>query len=329
MELKNLIEKKVLELREYARNLKVPKYSRMRKEELIEKILKRDKGESIVASPKLPHGRKKTPQVINNEQIKEEGQLDRTEAETRLKMKEAFASSQTAQKEYFPPKQEYKVEHKPFHVKRDKFSTGELPFEYHKDRIALLVIDPNFFYVYWEVTHRKQHETQAMAGWDSHLTLKVYDVTDIRFNGFNAHSSVDVDIYERIGCWYIRLDKANRDLVVDIGYKNSAGQFFLMTRSNFAKLPPVHMAPEGPIKWMAVDDLGNYVITDIEEYTDADLILLRKILGEDLFRRFLTGDFRGMLFSTVFKKVPNIKEISFEFPTSSFGQPTSSGPLVR
>ncbi len=315
MDIKKLIEMKVIKLREYARKYKIPKYSRMRQDELIEKIVeghqesskKVSKSKSEAISARVDHKQSK----------KEEVRIERREAETRLKMKEAMFSSDTASKQYFQPEV-----NKPQPDKKayDRFATPEIPFEYNTDRITLLVIDPTFTYVYWEITDGKLNEGKNIAGWDSNLTLRVYDVTDIDFNGFNAHSFVDTEIYERIGCWYIRLDKANRNLVVDIGLKNSQGHFHSITRSNFAKLPPLHMAPEGPIKWMAVDDLGNYVITEVEEYTEADLILLRKILGEDLFRRFLTGEFKGMLFSTVFKKVPDLKEISLEFPSS----PTSS-----
>jgi uncharacterized protein len=328
MNIKELDNLKVLELRKFARELKVPKYSRMRKEELIDWIIKLKSGEPAPVSNKATPKKGKTNLTEQVASSKEEGLLDRTEAETRLKMKEAYSSSSAAQKEYFREVPEQKGVPQFAPKARDKFATGELPFEYFKDRIALLVIDPNFFYIYWEATNPKLDQARNVIGWDGKMTVRVYDVTDINFNGYNAHSSVDIEVYERIGCWYIRLDKANRDLIVDIGLKNSAGHFYLIARSNHAKLPPLHMAPEGPIKWMAVDDLGNYVITDIEEYTEADLILLRKILGDDLFKRFLTGEFRGMLFSTVFKKVPNVKEITLDVPSSAFASSPSSRFLV-
>ena len=328
MNLKDLDNQKVLELRKYARELKIPKYSRMRKEEIIERILKLQKGGvKDPPSKTIPKQDKEAPFEMLSK--REDDQLDRTEAETRLKMKEAFSSSAAAQKEYFHTPKDEKKEHKQPKPRRDKFATGDLPYEYHKDRVMMLIIDPTFFYSYWEITQHKLEEAKKVAGWDSNLTLRVYDVTDIHFNGLNAHTYVDMEIYERIGCWYIRLDKPNRDLVIDIGFKNGSGHFHMIARSNYAKLPPLKMAPEGPIKWMAVDDLGNYVITDIEEYTEADMILLRKILGEALFRKFLSGEFRGMLFSTIFKKVPNIKEISLELPTSAFSSPTSSNFITR
>lgn len=317
MDHKELEAKKVIELREYARKYKIPKYSRMRKDELIEHILKSNKDKSRKSSPKVKPLIERTPQKSRSNA--KEFQLERTEAQTRLKIKEAYASSQSAQKTYSEPVLEEKprLEH---HV--DKFATPELPYEYNRDRITMLIIDPTFVFIYWEVTNHKLKAAQDIAGWDSKLALRVYDVTDIEFDGHNAHSVVDADIYERIGCWYLKIDDPQRNLVVDIGLKNSAGQFHMISRSNFAKLPPLRMAKEGPIKWMAVDDLGNYVITEVEEYTEADLVLLKQILGEDLFARFMTGEFKGMLFSTIFKKAPDVKEISFEMPSSSFFKPT-------
>ena len=176
MKTKELIEKKMTEIREYARRYKIPKYSRMRKDELIEKIV--EKSSAVLSSSKSKSAKQKSPKGKKIRKL-DSAVLDKktailpeiTEAEARLKMKEAFSSSQAAQKKYHPRVKPAAPVPKP----HDKFATGELPFEYKRERITLMVIDPNFFYVYWEVTDEK---LKAAQDEDEKQIIKVLKILD-------------------------------------------------------------------------------------------------------------------------------------------------------
>lgn len=182
-----------------------------------------------------------------------------------------------------------------------EFQAHNLPFEYGKNRVILLVVDPKFVFVYWEVQNDKLHEAITSIGHNAKLTL--------RFHNIDTNHSWDVIIYERVGNWYLRLDHPEQNLTVEIGMKNDRGDFYTIARSNQLRLPRTGLAPKGPIKWMLVSPSGERVITEIEEYTDADLELLRKILGPYFFDLLKRGKFAAITGSSAENIFTEIQEI--------------------
>ncbi|MGA2192124.1 MAG: DUF4912 domain-containing protein [Nitrospirota bacterium] len=135
-------------------------------------------------------------------------------------------------------------------VEESKYYTGqpeagiilpsELPYYYDEDRIVLLMRDPYWAYSYWEVTQKKLEMERGYlgeGGRDAYLALRLYDVTDIIFNGANDHGHYDIGIYDRIGNWYINTGMPGRSFVVDLGLKTQDGRFITLARSNVAKAP--------------------------------------------------------------------------------------------
>lgn len=135
-------------------------------------------------------------------------------------------------------------------VEESKYYTGqpeaplalpsELPYSYDDDCISLMARDPHWAFSYWEVTHRKlEAERSALGpgGADASLALRLYDVTDVVFDGRNAHSHYDICVYERVGSWYINTGMPERSFVVDLGLKTSDGRFVTLARSNAVKTP--------------------------------------------------------------------------------------------
>lgn len=113
----------------------------------------------------------------------------------------------------------------------------ELPKEYGENRIAIMARDPNWAFAYWEVTLGSLRSARAKAGEGVNLTLRVYDVTGIDFNGKNALSSFDIGVYDRIGNWYIELGNPDRSFCVDLGLLTSQGSFTTIARSNVITTP--------------------------------------------------------------------------------------------
>jgi len=70
--------------------------------------------------------------------------------------------------------------------------TEELSPLYYIDRVVILPIDPKFAFTYWEVKEDTLTHFFQMHGYDSKLTLRIYDVTNIEFDGYNAHEWWDV-----------------------------------------------------------------------------------------------------------------------------------------
>lgn len=172
-----------------------------------------------------------------------------------------------------------------------EFQAHNLPFDYGHNRIVLLVVDPKFVFIYWEIQADRMQEANHSLGHNAKLTL--------RFRNLDTKHWWDVSIYERVGNWYLKLDHPEQNLSVEIGVKNDRGDFYSIASSNIMRLPRSGLARRpGPIKWMLVSPTGEKVITEIEEYTDADFELLKKILGPYFFDLLRKGRFAGIIGSS-------------------------------
>lgn len=189
----------------------------------------------------------------------------------------------------------------------DPMKTEEPSPLYFIDRVVILPIDPKFAFMYWEVKEDTLNHFFQMYGYDSKLTLRVYDVTSIEFDGYNAHEWWDIEVYNRVGTWYLKHYKSDKNLIVDVGVVSANGEYHVISRSKTIYFPRDHMVAPGKILWMLVDEFGNKVISEIEDYTEEDLKLLRKILGEDRFKLFMKGGLDVFLGGSVWGRLPIIE----------------------
>lgn len=154
-------------------------------------------------------------------------------------------------------------------VEKTKFSTPEpirhqrampqeLPCEYGKDRIVLQSRDPWWLHTYWEVVPQTFDRLKAQLGDDFYRAknvLRVYDVTNIIFDGTNAHRFFDIYTSPGATNWYIDTKGPGRSWCVDFGLLLPDGRFIMIVRSNTAYTPI-----EGPSwitdeEWMVPDEM--------------------------------------------------------------------------
>jgi hypothetical protein len=189
----------------------------------------------------------------------------------------------------------------------DVLPTQDLPGFYGMDRAIILPVDPTFAFIYWEATEYTMHKIHEQYGFDSKLIIRVYDVTNIEFNGHNANDSWDLEVYHRIGSWYIKHGRGDRNLLVDLGLRFADGSFRVVARGKTMYFPRSTMVAPGKILWMLVDEFGNKVISDVEEYTEQDLQLLKYILGEEKFKKLLKGDLDIFAGASAWGRIPAIE----------------------
>src|SRR3989304_6300775 len=115
---------------------------------------------------------------------------------------------------------------------------GIIPEEYGEDAVALMTVDPRKLFIYWEVSE------DTLAGHKGNITIRLYDVTDVDFDGMNANSYLDLTVDKRIGDLYLDVHPG-RDYVADIGVKDHLGIFISIARSNKATTPYEGMAEKG------------------------------------------------------------------------------------
>lgn len=103
------------------------------------------------------------------------------------------------------------------------------------DYIALSMIHPRSGHVHW---HIQKESVEAMSAQkdgtiqNASLIVRVYDVTDIIFDGSNAHMFFDLEISGLSGNHYFGLNQPARNYVAEIGFRKKDGYFHCLARSN-------------------------------------------------------------------------------------------------
>jgi uncharacterized protein len=134
----------------------------------------------------------------------------------------------------------------------------ELPWGYGQDKIVLLVRDTRWLHSYWELRQDTIDKFKNELGsefYKSRRVIRVYDVSQINFNGRNAHRFFDVYVDEHANSWYIDTQGPGKSWCADYGLLLPDGRFIMIMRSNI-----VHTPMEGPSwitdeEWMVPEEM--------------------------------------------------------------------------
>ncbi len=135
-----------------------------------------------------------------------------------------------------------------------------IPWNYGKDRITLMVRDPNWIFAYWEISAAKQQEFSSNFGQDawnnSRSVLRVYDITGVEsFNGMNANDFTDISIGEYVDNWHIDMERPNSTFCVDLGRLFLDGTFITLLRSNIVQTPGIAVSNLLDEEWMWIEGI--------------------------------------------------------------------------
>jgi hypothetical protein len=134
----------------------------------------------------------------------------------------------------------------------------ELPAGYGQDKAVLQVRDPWWLHAYWEIAANTLEGLKSRLGdsfYSAKTVIRAYDVSNIIFNGKNAHSFFDIEINPQANNWYIDTGGPGRSWCVDVGLRLPNGDFITIVRSNTVRTPL-----EGPSwitdeEWMIPEDM--------------------------------------------------------------------------
>jgi hypothetical protein len=133
-------------------------------------------------------------------------------------------------------------------------SYAELPASYGEEKVGLMVRDPFLAYVYWEVTPSRIEREKAWFGWNCKLTVRIYDVTGVQFDGRNAIGYFDQEVKEVAGNWYFDLGRPTHSFLADIGLRSPDGRYLTLARSNHVVMPRDGVSDVVDEEWMLVDE---------------------------------------------------------------------------
>jgi hypothetical protein len=111
----------------------------------------------------------------------------------------------------------------------------ELPEGYSDNQIVLLARDPRWLYTYWDVTN--EHKEGARRAGGQRLVLRLYDVTDVDFDGENAQGAWEEEIHELARWQYLTVPSPSRHYLVELGYRGERGEWYPLCRSNVVYAP--------------------------------------------------------------------------------------------
>jgi hypothetical protein len=134
----------------------------------------------------------------------------------------------------------------------------ELPDSYGDNRIVLMVRDPEWLFTYWELRQDvidSARNTLIPLAEGAKTILRVYDVTDIIFNGYNAHKYFDIEVTGGARSWYIHAGEPDRSFCVDIGFLAPDGTFRVLSRSNIVRTPRMGVSGVVDEEWMSIKEL--------------------------------------------------------------------------
>ena len=135
-----------------------------------------------------------------------------------------------------------------------------------RDRIVMMVPDPFWLHVYWELSLQSIHRAEAALGQDWHGArpiIRLFDVTSTDTTSTSEAPLRDIIVHGGCNHWYIDVPQPPRSYRADIGYVSKRGQFYVLARSNVVTPP----------KAGATEVLDEGWAADIDSPAAADRIL--------------------------------------------------------
>ena len=156
-------------------------------------------------------------------------------------------------------------------------SIPELPDGYGDNRIVLMVRDPLWLFTYWEIRKdvlKGVLNTLGPLAHRSKAVIRLYDVTDIIFNGNNAHRRFDTDGALESKNWYLHVGVPDRVFCAEIGILTANGTFRILARSNTVRTPRTTVSDIVDEKWMSIDSLYEKVFVPMD-FSVSEVVFIR------------------------------------------------------
>lgn len=134
-----------------------------------------------------------------------------------------------------------------------------IPIYYDETKIVLLPRDPSWVFSYWDVSKQKKNNIEKIHGKKifetSRAILRIYDVTNVDFNGQNANRFFDVSVNIESKNWYIKIDDAERkSYCVELGIITEDGDLIKIARSNIISMPAGNISGVTDQEWLLIQE---------------------------------------------------------------------------
>jgi hypothetical protein len=158
----------------------------------------------------------------------------------------------------------------------------ELPDEYGDTKITVLVRDPEWIYLYWEVNDATRDELKIpRTGHNKRTVVRIYQVAGRAWPSENANYFFDVDVSPYASNWYVKLPETNKSWCGELGIFDETGAYIPICRSNVISTPRDSMSDEVDSEWMSVEESfqrlfeasGGYELQQGRDFRGSETIL--------------------------------------------------------
>ena len=115
---------------------------------------------------------------------------------------------------------------------------GDTPLPVSETRVVFLPRDPQWAYVFWEISSDSLRASQAAGA--RQLCLRVSDVTGLNDGSSHPHTLQEVVVDSSANEWYLPVPLCDRDYRVELGFRQSNGGWFSLAFSSVARVPAMH-----------------------------------------------------------------------------------------
>lgn len=138
--------------------------------------------------------------------------------------------------------------------KQPDSESAALPQEYGVTMAALMPRDPNWMFVYWEITPNSKARLAREHGQDlfekGRQVLRVYDLAHA--DGPARH--FDIPVMLDANNWYVHVPEGGGSYCCELGLALADGSFVGIVKTNPVTLPPGRVSDVMDEKWMAVSE---------------------------------------------------------------------------
>lgn len=109
-----------------------------------------------------------------------------------------------------------------------------------KDRLIVMVRDPYWLHVYWELGRKTIERARVALGQHWHGARPVLRLYEVPRDGTTASARQpirDVEIHGGVKNWYIDVNNPPKRYQLDIGYRAAGDKFYCLARSNVVSTP--------------------------------------------------------------------------------------------
>jgi hypothetical protein len=153
-----------------------------------------------------------------------------------------------------------------------------------RDRLVVMVRDPYWLQVFWELTRSSIDRAQSAMGPHWHSAAPVLRLYKMGVDGTSALVR-HIPIHGGVSHWYVDVQDPPNEFRLEIGYLASNGQFYSLARSNSVTTPRAGTSDSIDENWTDVADNADRIFAMSGGYSSRGTSLeLQELLEERLGR---------------------------------------------